>query len=133
MPARPVGGVRVRRGLDLWRRLVGQGLLLWLLYTAGGHLAQATGLPLPANLVGLLLLLVLLATGVVRPDELREVAAVVGRHLSFFFVPFLVGLLAWTTLVATSGTILALSLLGSAVVGLATAGLAAQHLTKRMP
>ena len=107
-------------------RLAGQGVLLWLLYEAGTFIAQASGLPLPANLVGLLLLLVLLETGIVRATALTEAAAFVSRHLGFFFVPFVVGIMAWSALIASSGLVLGFSLVGSAVIGIMVAGFAAR-------
>jgi len=119
----------LQRGLHLGARLAGQGLL----YAAGGHLVQASRLPLPANLVGLLLLLLLLGTGVVRPADLRETAHLVARHLAFFFIPFVVGLMAWAALVANGGVVIGLSLVGSAVVGVVTASLVAQGLMRRAP
>jgi holin-like protein len=102
-----------------------------MLFDAGDRLARASGLPLPANLVGLLLLVLLLGTGVVRPADLHESAALVARHLAFVFIPFVVGLMAWGALLAAGGALLALSLLGSAVLGIAVAGLAAQRLPRR--
>ena len=51
-------------------RVAGQCVLLWLLYEAGSLIAQASRLPLPGNLLGLLLLLALLETGIVRATEI---------------------------------------------------------------
>lgn len=111
-------------------RLMAQCALLWLVFEASGLLVRATGLPLPQNLVGLLLLLLLLTTGVVQPDQLAEVSALVGKHLSFFFIPLVVGLMAWTELFAAYGLILAISIVGSAVLGIAIAGSGAQAINR---
>lgn len=48
------------------------------------------------------------------------------RHLTFFFVPFTVGLLAQTALLAGSGTALLVSLTVAIGIGIVVAGLAAQ-------
>ncbi len=110
-------------------RFAGQCLILYLLFVVGTILTQAFSLPLPGNLVGMLLLLLLLSTGIIRPIHLQDVAVLVVQHLNFFF-PFVVGLMAWATLFAASGIILGISLGGSAVVGLITAGLIAQWIVR---
>lgn len=112
-------------------RFVGQCFLLWAIFDAAGRLVTAWRVPLPANLVGLLLLLLLLGTGIIQPDTLREATVLVTRHLSFLFVPLAVGVMAWPDLIATSGVVLALVLLGAVVVGIATAGVIGQLLIRR--
>lgn len=122
---------RAGRALGAGARLVGQCAILWLVYVAADRLVRVARLPVPANLVGVLLLLLLLATGIVRPAHLAGVAGLVGRHLAFFFIPLVVGLMAWGDLLAASGAVLAGSILGGALASLAAAGLAAQRLGRR--
>jgi holin-like protein len=130
---RPVAGLRPTIGpaLALGLRLARQFAILSLLFGIGSLLVQRLGLPLPGNLVGMLLLLLLLHLGVVRTEQLQDLTTLALRHLNFFFVPFAVGLMTWTTLLATSGPALGLSLVGSALVGLLTAGLVGQVLAAR--
>ncbi len=141
--SRPVGTVgaaatrsvglraRVPRSLRLGLRLMGQFLILVLLFYAGAALVQATGAPLPGNLVGMLLLLALLWSGAVRLEHVQDAASLLLKHLNFFFVPLAVGLMAWGGLLGASGAGLALSLAGSAAVCLAVAGLVGQRLSAR--
>lgn len=117
--------------LSKMMRLVGQCALLWLVFTASGFVVQVTHLPLPQNLVALLMLLLLLTTGVVRAEQLAEVAALVGKHLAFFFVPLVVGIMAWTDLLAAHGLILVISIAGSTVLGVAITGVIAQIIGRR--
>jgi holin-like protein len=109
--------------------LASQFLILWLAFVAGTLVVQLHQLRLPGNLVGMLLLFLLLATGIVRPAQVQEVADFLLRHLAFFFIPLAVGLMTWDSLFATQGIVLGLSLVGSTIVGLASAGLAAEHLS----
>ncbi len=118
---------RVHRGL----RLVGQFALLVLLFHVGTALVRITALPLPGNLVGMLLLLALLYLGVLRLEQVQDLAVLALKHLNFFFVPFAVGLMSWTGLLATSGVALALSFIGGMIVCLAVTGLIGQHLAVR--
>jgi holin-like protein len=119
------------RQLRLGLLLARQFLLLVLLCYAGTALVRETGLPLPGNLVGMLLLLALLRAGVVRLEQVQDAAALVLKHLNLFFVPLAVGLMAWGGLLGASGVGLGLSLAGSAAVCLAVAGLIGQRLTPR--
>ena len=105
-------------GLATVLRLIGQGLTLWVLFVAGAFLSEMFSLPLPGNLVGMLLLLALLSTGVVRVGHVGDVAGFAVKHLNFFFIPFVVGLMAWTALFSSSGLAIGVSLVGSAVLGL---------------
>jgi holin-like protein len=106
-------------------------MLLWLLYEAGVLIAHVSCLPLPPNLVGLLLLLVLLEVGVVPDTAMAETATFVSHHLNFFFVPFIVGIMAWSSLLAASGVLLGISLIGSAVLGILATGCLMQWLERR--
>ena len=107
-------------------RLVFQSALLYGVYWLAALLVQVLRLPLPANLVGLLMLLGLLSTGVVKPSQLDAVSGLVSRHLSFFFVPLAVGLMAWGDLLARSGVVLGVAIVASAALGIGVAGLFAQ-------
>jgi len=120
----------VPRPLRLGLRLAGQFLLLVALSYAGTALVQATGVPLPGNLVGMLLLLVLLRLGMVRLEHVEEAAGLLLTHLNLFFIPLAVGLMAWGGLLGASGLGLGVSLAGSAAVCLAVAGLAGQRLAR---
>lgn len=120
----------VPRRLLLGCRLVGQFLLLAALFYAGAALVRATGMPLPGNLVGMLLLLALLRLGVVRLEHIEEAAGLLLRHLNLFFIPLAVGLMAWGGLLGASGLGLGVSLAGSAAVCLAVAGLVGQRLAR---
>jgi holin-like protein len=128
-PWRPLGldGSRLRVGL----RYAAQCAVLCALFAAGTALAGAVSLPLPGNLLGMLLLLGLLSLGVVRPAHVQDGSGLLLRHLAFFFIPLNVGLIAWHGLFASSGIALAVSLTGSAVIGMVAAGLIAQWMSPR--
>jgi len=130
-PPRRLTRVRAAHTLRGAARVIGQCFLLWAIFDAADRLVRAWRLPLPANLIGLLLLLLLLGTGIVRPADLHEVNALVSRHLSLLFVPLAVGLMTWPDLLAARGFVLALVLLGAVAVGIATAGIVGQFLMQR--
>jgi len=112
-------------------RVASQCLLLLAIYLVGSSLVQALHLAVPGNLLGLLILLLLLQVGLVRPSQIEEVGTFVTRHLTFLFVPLAVGIMTQGSLFATSGAALVVSLVGAAAVGVATAGLVAQAVGRR--
>ncbi|MFY8148912.1 MAG: CidA/LrgA family protein [Prochlorococcaceae cyanobacterium] len=85
-------------------------------------LARHLPLPLPSNLVGMLLLSVLLATGLVREAWVAGAAGLFNRHLAFLFVPIAVGLLAYGGLLRAHGLALLLVIAVSTTAGIAAAG-----------
>ena len=68
------------------------GLLALILFVSEGAV-QLFSLPIPANVLGMVLLFVLLCTGVVKEDATRETAAFSYQNMAFFLVPVACGLL----------------------------------------
>jgi holin-like protein len=87
-------------------------------------------LPVPSNAVGMLLLFLLLHYGVLRLDYVNTGAALLVRHLAFFFIPIAVGLMAYRELLATTGLALLVVIALSAVIGMLVAGLVAQQIKR---
>jgi holin-like protein len=66
---------------------------LWLILQAGQWINAYLPVPVPGNVVGMVLLFVLLSAGLVKQSWLDTGAGVLTRHLAFFFVPIAVGLM----------------------------------------
>jgi holin-like protein len=97
----------------------------------GYALAGALQLPLPGNLLGMLLLLSLLATGLVPLKWVESSASFLIRHLGFFFVPITVGLMSLGELFLDNGVAILITLVVSAVIGIGVAGVSSQRLASR--
>ena len=93
---------------------------------AGYLVAGALQLPVPGNLLGMLFLLALLATGAVRLPWIETSASFLLRHLAFFFVPITVGLMGFADLLVANGTALLAILAIRAAIGIWLAGLCSQ-------
>ena len=76
-------------------KYLGQLGILWGIYAIGKWLTEALALPVPANVVGVVLLFALLCLGVVKLEYVAETADFLLRHLVFFFIPIAVGLMDW--------------------------------------
>jgi holin-like protein len=97
----------------------------------GYSIAEALQLPLPGNLLGMLVLLSLLATGLVPLRWVESSASVLIRHLGFFFVPITVGLMGLGEFFLDNGVAILITLVVSAVIGISVAGLSSQRLASR--
>ena len=85
--------------------------------------SHALDLPLPGPVVGLCLLV---AACLIRPglaDQLRPVTAGLLQHLSLFFVPAGVGVIAHMTVIREHGFALAMAIAGSTVLAIAAGAL----------
>ena len=109
-----------------------QTLALLVISKAGYVVVDVLRLPLPGNVLGMLVLLALLASGVVPLRWIDSSASLLVRHLAFFFIPITVGLMGFTDLFAANGPAIALTLIVSAGVGICGAGLSSQALASRM-
>ncbi|VDS07607.1 holin-like protein [Paracoccus haematequi] len=97
---------------------------------AGEALSRALDLPLPGPVVGLCLLV---AACVLRPslaDRLRPTAQGLLSHLSLFFVPAGVGVVAHLPVLREHGIGLALAILGSTVLAIAAGALTFQAVAR---
>ncbi|MBM7583872.1 holin-like protein [Bacillus pakistanensis] len=87
-------------------------------------------LPIPGNIIGMLLLFILLVTGVVKLEWIFDVSNFLLTHLAFFFVPFAVGVMTFGELFLQSGWTIVLLLLISIFIGMTFTGLTAQLVMK---
>lgn len=117
----------VKTACALLVQLVG----LLVLNQAGYAVASALHLPLPGNLVGMLLLLALLVTGALPLRWIEGSAALLTRHLAFFFIPITVGLIGFADLFLETGPAILVTLVLSAAAGICVVGLSAQMLGGR--
>jgi holin-like protein len=104
---------------------------LLLLSEVGYAFVGTLQLPVPGNLVGMLLLFALLAAGVIRLEWVEAGASLLVRHLAFFFIPIAVGLMAFGNLFVRNGTAIVVTLIVSAAIGICVAGLTSQVLSRR--
>jgi holin-like protein len=105
-----------------------QLLGLWSLNAAGVWAVATAGLPVPGNLIGMLVLFALLASGIVKLSWFETSGSFLIKHLAFFFVPITVGLMDMGPLLAASGVGIIVTLALSAALGLSLAGWISQLL-----
>lgn len=103
-----------------------QILILIVIYQIGNQIARILHLQIPGNVIGILLLLVLLWTGVIKVEQIDVAATWLLKHLSFFFIPIAVGLMTLGPIFIHKGFIILFVLVTSTFIGLLSAGKATQ-------
>ncbi|MCP8969644.1 CidA/LrgA family protein [Ectobacillus ponti] len=118
----------------MWKDIVTvtvQIAVLYVLNELGYFLVDTTHVPVPGNVMGMLLLFILLATGAVKLKWIERGAALLVKHLAFFFIPIAVGLMKFGGLFLSNGLVLAVTLIVSISVGIYVTGSVSQVLAKR--
>ncbi len=110
--------------------LVFQIALLWLIFEACKHIVALTGIPIPANVLGIVTLFLLLCFGVIKEKHIAEAAGFLLKHLVFFFVPIAVGLMQWGEVFYTYGWVLLAAIGISALLPLLGVGWFIQSLRR---
>ncbi len=108
-----------------------QLLFLWLLNELGDFLVQTFHLPVPGNVLGMVILFVLLITGGVKLNWIEDASSLLIKHLAFFFIPIAVGLMNFGSLFLKNGLALVIVIVGSILVGMYVTGIVSQGLAKK--
>lgn len=94
----------------------------------GEGLHRFLNIPIPGNVMGMLLLLIALSTGVIKLKAIEEVSEFLLSHLAFFFVPAGVGILACLDVIKGSFFSIITIVLVSTIVVMAVTGITIQVL-----
>jgi holin-like protein len=108
------------------------GLAILLVFNFLGLLLHRYAhIPLPENILGMLLLFLALCTGVVKLAWVEEAADFLLRHMMLFFAPIIVGVLPlWDVLLANIGPA-AGGLISSTLVTMAATAWLAQGIMRK--
>lgn len=75
-------------------KLFREALIILGIYLVGELLSSSIHLPIPGNILGMVILFILLCTKIVKVDNISNVTNFLLDHLAFFFIPAGVGLMA---------------------------------------
>lgn len=103
--------------MKLSKWMIGLSLLFGL-STLGNWMVETFSWKVPGSVIGMVLLLVLLVTKVIRVEWIEDSAGFLTKHLAFFFIPIAVGLMAYGTMLKAAGIPLLVTLLVSMGVGM---------------
>jgi holin-like protein len=108
-------------------KLVVQICILYVFYRVGAYIQDVFTIPVPGSIIGMLLLLLFLMTGILKDKYLLGGAHALILYLPLFFVPATVGVMDhFGFLSSNNGLIMLLALLIGTLLVLLSSGLVAQ-------
>ena len=108
------------------------GLAILLAYQLLGYLAhQFLMIPLPANVIGLILLAISLFCGWIKLEWIERSAQFLLKHMTLFFAPTIVGTMVFFTRIGEEWVSISLSLIGSALAVLLVTGWSTSLMIKK--
>jgi holin-like protein len=110
--------------------LVWQAAILVAISRGCNWLVKAVDVPVPGNVLGVVVLFTLLCLGVVKLDHVARAADFLLKHLVFFFIPITVGLIEWGEVFVRYGLILLVAVVVSSIVPLWLVGVMSERLGK---
>jgi holin-like protein len=111
-------------------RFIGQLVLLWGVFWVGSQITLLSGLPIPGNVFGMILLFGMLSCGVVKLQHVQEAADFLLKHMLFFFVPIAVGLMNWSNLFYQHPLVLTAAIVIGAVIPYCLVGFLTQYIDR---
>lgn len=110
------------KGLANWMLNIAQVLLIYMIWLVAGKAASFFHLPISGGVSGLLILVVLLLTRIVRPAFIEKGAELLLANMMLYFVPLVVSVIQYMALFESAGFKLMIAIgVGFTVVMLVTA------------
>lgn len=111
------------------RILLQLALILGISFT-GELLHRYVGVPIPGNILGMLILLLLLCVKVVKLSHIKEVSDFFLKHIAFFFLPPSIGIMAAGEEVMSQWPLLLFLCVALTIITFAATGWTVQLLAK---
>lgn len=111
-------------------KLLREMLIILIIYFIGEGISKFFKLPVPGNIIGMILLLLLLGTKVIKVESVETVSNFFLDHLAFFFVPAGVGLITATDLLKGNSLKLLFVCILSTIIVLVITGFIVQTVIK---
>lgn len=108
-----------------------QLLILWIVYQLGCLASYLMSLPIPGNVLGVVILVALLVTGILPLSFVEKGADLLIKHLSFFFIPIAIGLINYGYLFLNLGLSLMFIITVSTLMGLYVTGFVSQFIINK--
>lgn len=114
-----------------WVVIIVQLFGLYLINKLGYLLVDSFHLPLPGNVMGMVILLFLLSVKIVPLKWIEAGSGVLIKHLAFFFIPIAVGLMNYGSLFLHYGVTLFVVIFGSIILGIFMTSAVSQFISRK--
>ena len=104
-------------------KLFREAIIILGIYLTGDLISKGFNLPIPGNILGMIILLILLCTKVIKISQIENISNFLLDHLAFFFIPAGVQLMSSFGLIKDSWAKLLIICVISTIVVIACTGL----------
>ena len=112
-------------------RIIKQFGIIVGLWIIGEIIHKLLHLVIPGSIIGMILLLFLMQTGVVKEKDIKEVSDFLLGNLAFFFIPAGVGLITLSAILRDSWWKISVIIILSTIVVTAVTGLIVQRMVEK--
>jgi len=111
-------------------KLFREALIILGIYLLGELLSKSLNLPIPGNILGMIILFILLCTKVIKVDNISTVTSFLLDHLSFFFIPAGVGLMASIGIIKSTWWQLLVVCISTTIIMIGVTGIIVQGISR---
>lgn len=111
-------------------KLFRETIIILGIYLLGELISKGLSLPLPGNILGMIILLILLCTNIIKIEKIENISSFFLDHLSFFFIPAGVGLISSFNSIKDSILSILLLCIITTIIVLLTTGYVVQGMIK---
>lgn len=112
-------------------KLFREALIIFGIYLLGELLSSLPHLPIPGNILGMVILFILLCTKVVKVDNISNVTNFLLDHLSFFFIPAGVGLMASIGIIKSTWWQILVVCIATTIIVMGATGIIVQTISRK--
>ncbi|NLY79254.1 MAG: CidA/LrgA family protein [Lysinibacillus sp.] len=112
-------------------RIIAQILILYVFYYIGVFIVEITNLPLPASVIGLLLLFICLQLKWIKVEYIKDGAGFLIGFMTLFFIPPMMGIINYPQLFSVAGWLLMASVVISTLFVILTTSMISQWIEKK--
>ena len=113
-------------------KLFREAIIIFGIYLVGELLSGLLNLPIPGNILGMLILLLLLCTKILKVKDIETVSNFLLDHLAFFFIPAGVGLMTSIGIIKDTWFKLIFICIITTIIIIASTGLIVQFISRKL-
>ncbi|NLK93684.1 MAG: CidA/LrgA family protein [Clostridiales bacterium] len=113
-------------------KLLREAIIILGIYLVGEFLSKFFSLPIPGNILGMIILLILLCCKIIKLEQIETISNFFLDHLSFFFIPAGVGLLASAGIIKDIWYKLIIVCIVTTIIVIASTGITVQFVSKKV-
>ncbi|PRR83440.1 CidA/LrgA family protein [Clostridium vincentii] len=112
-------------------KLFREAIIILGIYLLGEFISEVLSLPVPGNILGMIILLFLLCTKIIKLEQINTISNFLLDHLAFFFIPAGVGLMTSVDIIKDSWLKLIVVCIATTIIIISSTGLIVQYITRK--